>query len=79
MALLVNSIEHQALFQSGWFLEGLLPQTLVVHILHRQKISFVQSMTAFPILLTTLIIMILGIYIPFSAFGNLIGLQPLPW
>ncbi|WP_338885211.1 magnesium-translocating P-type ATPase [Xenorhabdus sp. TH1] len=74
-----NSIEHQALFQSGWFVEGLLSQTLVVHMLRTQKIPFVQSTAALPILLTTLIIMVLGIYIPFSTFGNLIGLQPLPW
>lgn len=32
-----NSIEHQALFQSGWFIEGLLSQTLVVHMLRTQK------------------------------------------
>ncbi|MDC9592635.1 magnesium-translocating P-type ATPase [Xenorhabdus sp. IM139775] len=74
-----NSIEHQALFQSGWFVEGLLSQTLVVHMLRTQKIPFVQSTAALPVLLTTLIIMALGIYIPFSAFGTLIGLQPLPW
>ncbi|MBD1227754.1 magnesium-translocating P-type ATPase [Xenorhabdus griffiniae] len=74
-----NSLEHQALFQSGWFVEGLLSQTLVVHMLRTQKIPFVQSTAALPVLLTTLIIMGLGVYIPFSAFGTLIGLQPLPW
>ncbi|MBD2786153.1 magnesium-translocating P-type ATPase [Xenorhabdus sp. DI] len=74
-----NSIEHQVLFQSGWFVEGLLSQTLVVHMLRTQKIPFVQSTAALPVLLTTLIIMVLGVYIPFSAFGTLIGLQPLPW
>ncbi|MBI0250232.1 magnesium-translocating P-type ATPase, partial [Yersinia pestis subsp. pestis] len=38
-----NSVEHQALFQSGWFIEGLLSQTLVVHMLRTQKIPFIQS------------------------------------
>ncbi len=74
-----NSVEHQALFQSGWFIEGLLSQTLVVHMLRTQKIPFIQSTAALPVMLMTFIIMALGIYIPFSPLGTYIGLQPLPW
>ncbi|EPG7063666.1 magnesium-translocating P-type ATPase [Serratia marcescens] len=74
-----NSVEHQALFQSGWFIEGLLSQTLVVHMLRTQKIPFIQSTAALPVLLTTGLVMALGIYIPFSPLGALVGLQPLPW
>lgn len=74
-----NSVEHQALFQSGWFIEGLLSQTLVVHMLRTQKIPFIQSTAALPVLLTTGLIMAIGIYIPFSPLGALVGLQPLPW
>lgn len=59
-----NSVEHQALFQSGWFIEGLLSQTLVVHMLRTQKIPFIQSTAALPVLLTTGLIMAIGIYIP---------------
>ncbi|MBP6120780.1 MAG: magnesium-translocating P-type ATPase [Providencia heimbachae] len=73
-----NSIAHEALFQSGWFVEGLLSQTLVVHMLRTQKIPFIQSTAALPVLLTTGLIMALGLYIPFSSFGTMIGLQPLP-
>ncbi|MTC38848.1 magnesium-translocating P-type ATPase [Providencia alcalifaciens] len=73
-----NSVAHEALFQSGWFVEGLLSQTLVVHMLRTQKIPFIQSTAALPVLLTTGIIMALGLYIPFSSFGTMIGLQPLP-
>lgn len=74
-----NSVEHQALFQSGWFIEGLLSQTLVVHMLRTQKIPFIQSVAALPVMLMTGIIMAIGIYIPFSPLGNLVGLVPLPW
>lgn len=74
-----NSVEHQALFQSGWFIEGLLSQTLVVHMLRTQKIPFIQSTAALPVLLTTILVMALGIYLPFSPLGALVGLQPLPW
>lgn len=74
-----NSIEHQALFQSGWFIEGLLSQTLVVHMLRTQKIPFIQSTAALPVLLMTGLVMAIGIYIPFSPLGSWVGLQPLPW
>jgi Mg2+-importing ATPase len=74
-----NAPEHQSLFQSGWFIEGLLSQTLVVHMLRTQKIPFVQSMAALPVTMMSILIMGLGIYVPFSPLGTLIALQPLPW
>lgn len=73
-----NSVEAQTLFHSGWFIEGLLSQTLVVHMLRTQKIPFIQSTAAFPVIVMTILIMAVGIYIPFSPLGNLIGLEPLP-
>ncbi|WP_430615588.1 magnesium-translocating P-type ATPase [Flavobacterium sp. JP2137] len=74
-----NSVEHQALFQSGWFVEGLLSQTLVVHLLRTQKIPFIQSTATLPVLILTGLVMCLGIYIPFSPLGTYVGLVPLPW
>ncbi|XKM13664.1 magnesium-translocating P-type ATPase [Orbaceae bacterium ac157xtp] len=74
-----NSVEMQTLFHSGWFIEGLLSQTLVVHMLRTQKIPFIQSTAAFPVIVMTALIMAIGIYIPFSPLGNVVGLEPLPW
>ncbi|MFT4301744.1 MAG: magnesium-translocating P-type ATPase [Desulfovibrio sp.] len=74
-----TSVEMQSLFQSGWFVEGLLSQTLVVHMLRTRKIPFVQSTAALPVLLLTGTVMALGIYLPFSGLGEMVGLQPLPW
>ncbi|WP_255476758.1 magnesium-translocating P-type ATPase [Erwinia sorbitola] len=74
-----NSVETQALFQSGWFVEGLLSQTLVVHMLRTQKIPFIQSRAALPVMLMTGLVMALGILIPFSPLGHAVGLVPLPW
>ena len=74
-----NSVEMQSLFQSGWFIEGLLSQTLVVHMLRTQKIPFFQSTAALPVILATGVVICLGIYIPFSPLGALVGLVPLPW
>lgn len=73
-----NSVEMQTLFQSGWFIEGLLSQTLVVHMLRTRKIPFFQSTAAWPVLMMTAIVIGLGIYVPFSPLGTLVGLEPLP-
>ena len=73
-----NSAAHKSLFQSGWFVEGLLSQTLIVHMIRTQKIPFIQSIAAAPVLLLTGAIMVVGIAIPFTHFGASIGLQPLP-
>ena len=73
-----NTPEKQSLFQSGWFLEGLLSQTLIVHMIRTQKIPFIQSIASFPLLLTTVIVMAIGIYIPYSYIGQSIDLIPLP-
>jgi P-type Mg2+ transporter len=73
-----NSPEHQSLFQSGWFVEGLLSQTLIVHMIRTQKIPFIQSTAAAPVLVMTGIVMAIGIAIPFTSLGASVGLQPLP-
>lgn len=73
-----NSPEHQTLFQSGWFIEGLLSQTLIVHMIRTRKIPFVQSRASWQVSSMTLLIMVVGIVLPFSSFGSSIGLQPLP-
>ncbi len=70
--------ESQSFFQSGWFIEGLLSQTLIVHMIRTRKIPFIQSRASWPVMSLTFFIMAIGIYIPFSPFGSSIGLQPLP-
>jgi Mg2+-importing ATPase len=73
-----NTPEMQSLFQSGWFIEGLLSQTLIVHMIRTKKIPFIQSKATTPVLLLTGIIITVGICIPFTVFGASVGLQPLP-
>jgi Mg2+-importing ATPase len=73
-----NRPEAQALFQSGWFIEGLLSQTLIIHMIRTAHIPFLQSWAALPLTLLTAVIMAVGIYIPFSPLGATVGLVPLP-
>jgi Mg2+-importing ATPase len=73
-----NTIEKQSLFQSGWFVVGLLTQTLIVHMIRTQHIPFIQSRAAMPVILLTASIMAFGIYLPFSPLGDHLGMVPLP-
>lgn len=75
---LANTIERQSLFQSGWFVVGLLTQTLIVHMIRTQHVPFVQSRAATPVILLTATIMAIGIYVPFSPLASHIGMVPLP-
>ncbi|MFI5230935.1 MAG: magnesium-translocating P-type ATPase [Gemmatimonadales bacterium] len=72
-----NAPAHEALFQSGWFIESLLSQTLVVHIIRTAKIPFIQSRATWPVLSLTATIMVIGMILPFSPLGSHLGLEPL--
>jgi Mg2+-importing ATPase len=73
-----NSVARQGLFQSGWFMESLLTQTLIVHMIRTARVPFVQSRAAWPVLSLTAVIMCVGLLLPFSLFGPRLGLEPLP-
>lgn len=73
-----NSVEVQSLFQSGWFVVGLLTQTLIVHMIRTQHIPFIQSRAATPVIMLTASIMAFGIYLPFSPLGDHLGMVSLP-
>jgi Mg2+-importing ATPase len=67
-----------ALFQTGWFVESLLTQTLIIHIIRTYKIPFLQSRASLPLTLTTIGIMVFAVWLPFSPIGPWLGFVPLP-
>jgi Mg2+-importing ATPase len=67
--------EHQTLFQSGWFVVGLLSQTLIVHMIRTRRIPFIQSRAAWPLIVMTGMVMALGIALPFSPLASYLQLQ----
>ena len=73
-----NSPEHQTLFQSGWFVEGLLSQTLIVHMIRTRKIPFIQSRAAWPLLAMTLGIIATGILMPMGPVAYYFKFEALP-
>ncbi len=73
-----NTPDHQTLFQSGWFVVGLLTQTLIVHMIRTPKIPFLQSLAAMPLMAMTAIIMAVGIFLPMGPLAHYFKLQALP-
>ena len=74
----VDKSHLEKLFHTGWFVESLLTQTLIVHIIRTQRIPFIQSRASKPMLFTTLVIMAIGVWLPFSPLAHFLGFTPLP-
>lgn len=66
------------LFQTGWFVESLLSQTLIIHLIRTEKIPFIQSRASWQVLLMTFIMMSIGLYLPFSPIAGSISMGRLP-
>jgi Mg2+-importing ATPase len=74
-----HAAAHSAsLFQTGWFVESLLTQTLIIHVIRTNKIPLLQSQSSWPVLVMTLVIMVIGIAIPSSPVGPYLGFSKLP-
>lgn len=73
-----NTIENQGLFQTGWFVVGLLSQILIVYMIRTEKVPFIQSRPTIPVILLTTAIMLIGIMIPFTVIGEGLGFVALP-
>lgn len=73
-----NSPEHQHLFQTGWFVLGLLSQTLIVHMIRTKKIPFIQSWASAPVIAATSLVMVIGVIIPFTPLAEVLSMVPLP-
>jgi len=73
-----NAVEHQALFQSGWFVVGLLTQTLIVHVIRTPRTPFYKSRPSWPLLGTTLVVVAIGVMLPMGPLADYFRLQPLP-
>ena len=72
-----------ALFHSGWFVESIITQTLIVHVIRTRKIPFIQSCASAPLIMTTLVIMAIGSAIPYippvAAYLGMVPLPPIYW
>jgi Mg2+-importing ATPase len=67
-----------ALFQTGWFIESLLTQTLIIHVIRTAKIPFIESRASTELIATSLIVAAIGIVLPVSGLGSILGFVPPP-
>jgi Mg2+-importing ATPase len=73
-----NTPAEQGLFQSGWFVVGLLTQTLIVHLIRTPKLPLLHSRASATLTAMTLAIMVIGVWLPMGPLASAFKLQPLP-
>jgi Mg2+-importing ATPase len=79
MLYVFDAWSRPGLFQAGWFVESLLTQTLIIHIIRTARIPFLESRASTPLIITTIVIASIGAIIPYTGLGATLGFQPLPW
>ncbi|MFH0928052.1 MAG: cation transporting ATPase C-terminal domain-containing protein, partial [bacterium] len=73
-----NAWLNPALFHTGWFIESLFTQTLIIHIIRTKKIPFIQSRASFLLTLSTILVLAFAAWLPYSPLASALGFVPLP-
>ncbi|MEQ6342471.1 MAG: magnesium-translocating P-type ATPase [Gammaproteobacteria bacterium] len=82
MLYLFNSWQNPALFHTGWFVESIFTQTLIIHVIRTNKIPFIESRASWQLIATSLIIVAVGAWLTVSPLADTLGfvvLPPLYW
>ncbi len=69
---------YEALFHTGWFVESILTQILIVHVIRTRKIPFIQSRASPLMLFFTVLVMAIGVALPYTPLAHFLGFVPLP-
>jgi P-type Mg2+ transporter len=78
MLYIFNAWNNPALFHTGWFVESLFTQTLIIHVIRTKKIPFLESRASWPLIFTSLAIIAFGAWLTISPFASTLGFVPLP-
>ncbi|MFM0136349.1 magnesium-translocating P-type ATPase [Caballeronia grimmiae] len=78
MLYVFHAWDNAPLFQTGWFVESLMSQTLIIHIIRTAKVPFVESHASAALIATSLSIAVFGMVLPYLSLGELLGFVPLP-
>lgn len=71
--------DNPVLFHTGWFVESLLTQTMIIHVIRTNKVPFVQSIASLQLTLTSIIVVMFGVILPFTPLAAPLGFTALPW
>ena len=72
-----SALQFIILFQTGWFIESMWSQTMVIHMLRTAKVPFLQSRPAWLVILTTLVAALFVTSLPYGPLVNILRLAPL--
>ena len=78
MLYVFNAWHNQALFHTGWFVESIFTQTLIIHVIRTNKIPFLQSRASWPLIFSSVLIVLLGAWLTVSPLADTLGFVPLP-
>jgi P-type Mg2+ transporter len=78
MLYVFNAWTNPTLFHTGWFVESLFTQTLIIHVIRTNKIPFIESRASVPLIVTSLIIVAVGAWLTVSPLADTLGFVPLP-
>lgn len=78
MLFVFHAWKNPALFQTGWFVESLMTQTMIVHVIRSKKMPFFQTWASLPLIITTFTIVATGIFLTFSPFASFFSFVRLP-
>jgi Mg2+-importing ATPase len=78
MIYVFNAWNNPALFHTGWFVESLFTQTLIIHVIRTNKIPFIQSRASWPLIFTSIIIVAVGAWLTVSPLATMLGFVALP-
>ena len=78
MLYIFHAWNNPALFQTGWFVESILTQTLIIHVIRTTKIPFIESWASPPLIAATVTICAIAIALPYTPIGATLGFVPLP-
>ena len=78
MLYIFKSWANPDLFHTGWFVESLFTQTLIIHVIRTNKLPFIQSRASKALIFTSLAIVAVGAWLPYSPLAGALGFVPLP-
>ncbi len=78
MLFVFHAWANPSLFQTGWFVESLLSQTLIIHVIRTKHLPFFKSRASLPLTITTILAVGVGVWLPFSPLAHTLGFVPLP-
>jgi Mg2+-importing ATPase len=78
MIYVFNAWNNPALFHTGWFVESLFSQTLIIHIIRTNKIPFFQSRASWALIISSVIIVSVGAWLTVSPLADTLGFVTLP-